>query len=634
MSSKDSKYRMIWGLMEGFRLRYAAAIGALVLGSCFMYMVPLIPQIVIDGVLSGPGGGGKPVSALVRRAVAVGGGREYLHAHLWIPAALLVLLTAIAGCFTYLRGRWSAMASEGIVRHVRDRLYDQLQHLPCGYHDKAETGDQVQRCTSDVETLRQFLANQVVEIGRAVIMMAVPIPLMLALDPRMTLVSILILPPIVIFSIVFFGRVRHAFKQVDVAEGRMTGTLQENLTGIRVVRAFARQDYESEKFDARNSTHRDLDYRLYKLMAWYWASSDLMCMSQKALVVAAGGYLLATGRLQVGAFYFFLAVVNMFIWPVRMMGRILTELGKATVSIGRIGAILMHPRETNPSEEERRDRVDGMGPGGAIPSHSASGGDEGFSGTRNGEIVFERVRFRHGGERHIVDGISVRIPAGQTVALLGPSGSGKSTIVNLLLRFYDPDAGTIRIDGRDITRMERKAVRSQIAVVMQEPFLYSKTLGENIRLARQDAAEHEVVEAASAACVHDAILEFEKGYDTLVGERGVTLSGGQRQRVALARALLGSSPILILDDALSAVDTETESMILDALRARRGRHTSILIAHRLSTLMQADWILVLDRGRVIQAGTHENLLAVDGLYRRLWEIQNEVESGLLDTATG
>jgi ATP-binding cassette, subfamily B, bacterial len=592
----SSKIRMIWRLMEGQRLRYGAAIGAMVVGSCFMYLVPLVPQVVIDGVLSAEPGKG---STLVRELLRIAGGREYLRDRLWMAGVCVLGLTAIAGLFTYLRGRWSAMASEAIARNVRDRLYDQLQHLPCSYHDQAQTGDQVQRCTSDVETLRAFLANQVVEIGRALIMMIVPIPLMLALDVRMTLVSIVTVPPIVVFSVIFFNKVRASFKLVDEAEGRLTSTLQENLTGIRVVRAFARQEYEKEKFEDKNRTHRDLDYRLYKLMAWYWSASDFVCMGQKALVLAAGGYWLATGRIQVGAFYFFLAVVAMFIWPIRMMGRILTELGKAMVAITRIGEILEHPRETEP--EGRLEAAGGAG-----------------------EVVFDSVSFAHK-ETAVLERVSFRVSAGQTFALLGPSGSGKSTIVNLLLRFYDPDQGRISIDRRDIATMRRKVVRSKIAVVMQEPFLYSKTLRENIRLGRKSAAEEEVQEAAVTACVHDAILEFEQGYDTLVGERGVTLSGGQRQRVALARALLEEPAILILDDALSAVDTETETMILEALKRRHGRHTTIVIAHRLSTLMHADRILVLEHGRVVQQGTHESLVAEEGLYRRLWQIQTDIE---------
>jgi ATP-binding cassette subfamily B protein len=346
-------------------------------------------------------------------------------------------------------------------------------------------------------------------------------------------------------------------------------------------------------------------------MAWYWSTSDFVCMGQKALVLAAGGYWLAKGEIQVGAFYFFLAVVTMFIWPIRMMGRILTELGKAMVAITRIGEILEHPREAEPEAAGS--------PAGRGKSHGKCGG-----------IHFDRVSFSHG-EKAVLDMVSFAVEPGQTLALLGPSGSGKSTIVNLLLRFYDADAGTIAIDGCDITRLPRKQVRSMIAVVMQEPFLYSKTLRENIRLGRMTAPDDEILEAAVIACVHDSITEFEKGYDTLIGERGVTLSGGQRQRVALARALLEEPAILILDDALSAVDTETEAMILEALKRRRGRHTTIVIAHRLSTLMHADRILVLESGQVVQTGTHESLVAEDGLYRRLWQIQTDIEEEISGT---
>jgi ATP-binding cassette subfamily B protein len=607
MGDMTSKYRLIWGLMKGQRLLYASAIAALVLGSCFMYLVPLVPQVTLDGVLSSDP---DRASGDVQRVVALAGGRDFLHEHLWIAGVAILVLTAVAGVFTYLRGRWSALASEAIARKLRDRLYDQLQHLPCTYHDQAETGDQVQRCTSDVDTFRQFLANQVVEIGRAVIMMLAPIPLMLALDVRMTVVSVITIPPIVIFSLVFFKRVQASFKLVDEAEARMTSTLQENLTGIRVVRAFARQDFEKGKFEDRNLTHRNLDYRLYKLFAWYWSISDFLCMGQKTLVVGAGGYWLATGQLQVGTFFFFIAAVGMFIWPVRMMGRILVELGKALVSITRIGEILENPRESGPDLSRA---VDGI----SVDQLDAGG------------IVFDHVAFSHG-EGLVLDDVSFEIDAGQTLALLGPSGSGKSTIVNLLLRFYDSNAGTILIDGVDIAALERKQIRSKIAAVMQEPFLYSKTVKENIRLGRIGAADTEITEAASTASIHDAILEFDKGYDTLVGERGVTLSGGQRQRVALARALLDSPLVLILDDALSAIDTETEAMILDALRTRRGGHTTIVIAHRLSTLMHADKILVLDRGRMIQEGTHEELVAHEGLYRRLWQIQTALEEDFTD----
>jgi len=598
-----SKYRLIWQLMQGERLRYGVAIAALLLASCFLYLVPIVSSVVLDVIISDNSPGASPFLSLALEWI---GGRDLLRANLWIAIVLILSLTGLAGLFTYLRGRWSALASEKIIRRLRDRLYDQLQHLPCSYYDRAETGDLIQRCTSDVETVRQFLINQVVEIGRAVLMLLVPLPLMFAIDARMTGISLILILPIAGFSVLFFQKVRNRFEAVDKAEGRLTSALQENLTGIRVVRAFARQQYEIQKFSRRNGEHRDLDYRLYWLLAGFWSTSDLLCMAQIALVVFTGGSWLASGSLGVGSFFFFLSAVNMFLWPVRMMGRILTELGKATVAIGRIQDILGHARES-------------------IPATTAT--VEPAAGVR-GEIVFADVTFSHRDSTAALENVSFRVTPGSTLALLGPSGSGKSTIVNLLLRLYDPGRGVIEMDGRNIATLDRKEVRRQISVVMQEPFLYLKTIRENLAVGRPAATHEEIAEASVTASVHETILQFEHGYETLVGERGITLSGGQRQRVALARALLKEPVILILDDALSAVDTETESFILEALQSRRGRHTTIVIAHRLSTLMHADEILVFDRGRIIQRGTHNDLKEEPGLYRRIWKIQNAHEEQL------
>jgi len=591
----------LWEISAGHRAVYGCAIVSLIVASCLLYLAPLIPQTIIDGVLARSP---EQLTALNRWLLEALGGERVLAGNLWLPGAAIVTITALAGVFTYLRGRLAATASEGIVRRVRDRVYDHLNHLPARYFDNAETGDLVQRCTSDIETLRVFLATQVVEVGRAMIMLIVPLPLMLMIDWRMTAASVVILPPIVIFALIFFKKVRAQFKKTDEAEGAMTATIQENLTGIRVVRAFARQDFECSKMHEKNAAHRDLDYNLYRLLAWYWSCSDLLCFAQKLIVVGLGVYLLVQNELGVGAFFYFLTAVNMFIWPVRMMGRILTDLGKATVALGRLREILDESEETNPQKGVR---------------HLFSGA-----------LVFQGVTFTHGSESPVLNDVSFSVRPGQTLALLGPSGCGKSTIVNLLLRMYDADEGEILVDGFRLRDIERKESRRQMAVVMQEPFLYSRSLRENVLIARPGASEDEMIEATSVAAVHESILEFEDQYDTVVGERGVTLSGGQRQRVAISRALLQEPAFLILDDALSAVDTETESMILRALQSRRGKHTTILIAHRLSTLMHADQILVMDHGRIVQRGTHHELVAQDGMYRRLWTIQTEIE-GDVDT---
>ncbi len=590
--------RSVWRLMEGARARYAAAIGALVVASCFLYLAPLVPQAVIDGVLTEDA----PRSTIVDTTVRLLGGADYVRDHLWVPALAIVSLTGLAGIFTYLRGRLSAQATEHIIVRLRDRVYDHLQRLPCTFFDTAETGDLIQRCTSDVETVRTFLSNQVVEIGRALIMLFVPIPLMLAIDPRMTGISLLLIPFITAFSVVFFLRVRAAFKRADEAEGEMTATIQENLTGIRVVRAFARQAHEQDKFGERNRRYQELDFRLYRLMAAFWSVSDLMTFGQSILVVGAGVYWMADGTLAVGAFFYFFTAVGMFMYPLRQMGRIVTDLGKATVALGRLSEILDRPLEPRP----------------VAPTALTA---------PRGEVAFDDVTFAYGDGDPVLSGIDLHIAPKETLAIVGASGAGKSTLVSLLLRLYDPTKGTVRFDGVDVRELDPQALRRHVAVVMQQPFLFSKSIRDNLRLGRAEASAEDVLSAARTADIHEAISRFDDGYDTKVGERGVTLSGGQRQRVALARALLQRPSVLVLDDALSAVDTRTERQILDALASRRGTHTTIVIAHRLSTVALADRIIVLEHGRIVQEGDHDALLRQAGPYARLWKIQSRDDDG-------
>jgi ATP-binding cassette subfamily B protein len=590
---------MFWKLIAGERWRYAGAVLALIIASATLYAIPIIPQIVIDGVLGGDEGHVPTIPE--RIGLPLLGGATYLAGHLWVAGLAIVAVATVAGFFTYLRGRFTAVAAENVIQRLRDRVHDHLNHAPCTWHDNSETGDTLQRATSDIDTLRTFLALQVVDISRAVAMLLIPIPIMLMVDVGMTIASVSMVPFIVIFAPMFYGRIRDEFRKKDEAEGRMTATVQENLTGIRVVRAFARQEFEREKFRERNDLHRKLDMRLYSLVSRFWALSDLLCFTQKAIVLILGGWWVAAGTLEVGAFYFFLAAVTMFIWPVRMLGRLLSEMGKAVVAIDRINEILDVPLETQPLEP-----LDITGV--------------------TGSIDFADVTFAHEESAPILQNVSFTIVAGETLAIVGPSGCGKSTIVNLLLRLYDVDGGHIGIGGHDITTMDRTDLRRLMAVVMQEPFLYSRSIRDNLAIGRRKASEDELFGATRAACVHDTILQFDEGYETVVGERGVTLSGGQRQRVAIARALLQDPLILILDDALSAVDTRTEELILEAMRTRHGHLTTVVIAHRLSTLTRADRVLVMEHGKIIQEGRHEELIGIDGMYRRLWDIQTRLEA--------
>lgn len=577
---------VLWRLTSGHRLRYGLAFGCLVVATVLNYGIPLVGTAVIDHALSD-----KPLAdspGLIRWFVNGVGGPAQLIANLWLAPVVMVALSVVAGGFTYVKGWLNALASDGIARELKNRLYDHLNHLPASYHDRADTGDLVQRCTSDVETLRVFLATQITEIAQALMLMVTALPLLWSLSPQLTGVAFALIGPIILYGYIYFRRVKHVFKEVDEAEGDLTTVVQENLTGIRVVRAFARHDFEKAKFAEPNTRFRDRHLRLLRLMAWYWSISDFVAMAQLGLVLLVGAHWVTTGTVTVGVLFAFLAFLGTMLWPVRQLGRILTDLGKTTVALNRIGEIIDVPRETEPAP---------------LPSHLPT--------ALTGAISVRDLHFKHGtSETQALNGVSFDVKPGETLAILGPSGAGKSTLMHVLLRLYDYEEGSVQMDGRELTSLPRGWLRDQFGVVMQEPFLFSKSLRANLRLGRHDAPDHEIEDAARAASIHETIERFDHGYETLVGERGVTLSGGQRQRLAIARALLKDAPLLILDDALSAVDAETESLIVKALRSRRGRATTLVIAHRLATL------------------AHAELAAQPGFYQRLWRIQTDVENDL------
>ncbi|MCB2352748.1 ABC transporter ATP-binding protein [Clostridium estertheticum] len=583
-------------LTKGNRVLYIVAIISIAAATFIAMLEPLIIKITIDSVI-----GNKPMDVIkpLQKVIRAVGGKEVLITNLWICALSLVTLTCIRGIFLFLSGNFSARAAENISRNMRVKLYDHIQNLPYEYHVKAESGDLIQRCTSDVETVRKFFATQMVEIGRAFFIVVFAIIMMLSLNKKMTIIAMVIVPIIFIFSYVFFYKIKSTFEKADEQEGVLTTILQENLSGVRVVKAFGRQNFEIEKYEKENKKYRDLNFKLVKLESIYWSSSDILCMTQIGLVLVSGIYFAVSGVISLGTLVVFNTYEGMLLWPVRQLGRVLTDMGKMSVSLKRISKILDTPVE---SED-----------GKALKSEI------------KGEIIFENVCFEYEEGNEILKDLTFKVARGETVAIVGPTGSGKSSLVHLLLRLYDYNSGSIKIDGIELKDIERKHMRSNVGIVLQEPFLYSRSIRENIKMAKIHSEDIEIYSAASVAAVHNVITNFEKGYDTVVGEKGVTLSGGQRQRVAIARTLVKDMPILIFDDSLSAVDSETDRIIRGKLKKRSENSTTFLISHRISTVMDADKIIVLNHGKIENIGTHEMLIKKDGIYKRIWEIQTNID---------
>ncbi|MDR1668776.1 MAG: ABC transporter ATP-binding protein/permease [Oscillospiraceae bacterium] len=603
---KKGRFLMLWEVGRKRRARLFWALFAAVCMVFFNFLSPQIIRLTVDNVIDDKAW---QLPGFIVRFIDSVGGRGMLRANIWICGLATGTAALLAGLSNVVRRYFTMETGEHLAQRLRDTLYAHIQTLPYEWHVKAQTGDIIQRSTSDVETIRRFYADHLIEMFRMAVQVILAAVLMFMMDTTMALLSMTLIPLLFLFSAFFFRAVAKQFKKADESEGILTATVQENLTGVRVVRAFGRERFEVDRFTERNRSYTNLWERIGRLLAMYWSISDAISALQFAIVTAAGIIRCASGDLTVGTFITFNTYAGMMIWPVRALGRNLSELSKASVSAARIRDIYA-----------------------AAPESSG----DGLTPDIRGEIVFDGVSFQYDEKTPILRDVSFSVRPGETLAILGGTGSGKSTLVHLICRLYDlPEgSGRITVDGINIKEIDRAHLRRNVGLVLQEPFLFSKTIRRNIAASRPEAELETVREAASVAYVSDAIEAFGDGYETMVGERGVTLSGGQKQRVAIARMLIAQTPIMIFDDSLSAVDTETDARIRAALKTRTKKATAIIISHRTSTLMQADRILVLRDGAVEEMGTHEELMAAGGSYRRIFDLQGELEDEMREDTAG
>ena len=592
---KSSKLTLILKFLKGSVHLFIFSMLATLAVSALELIYPQIIRILTDSII-----GDKAIdpSSLGGYFVFHTFGIEFLKDNLWAVALIVICFAAVIGIFKYLSGLMNTAASEKLTETTRNSLFNKIQSLPYSWHTSNPTGDIIQRCTSDVETLKRFLSEQLTQVVSTVMLIVLSIIFLLDIHPRFALIAGLSIPFVVGFSGGFHKLIRSGFAKCDENEGILSSIVQENLTGVRVVRAFGRESAEISKFTAQNKKYTNTWLDLCKVLAGFWATNDIIACVQVMVIILAGVFLAVDGEISVGDFIAAVSYNSMLTWPVRRLGRMISEMSKATIALDRLGYIIDSDSEIDAAEAVDADL--------------------------SGNIEFKNVSFSYDGREKVLDNVSFKIKNGTTLGILGGTGSGKSTLVHLLCKLYSlpEDCGDITVSGVSIKNIKAKSMRDNVGIVLQEPFLFSRTISENISISKEGSTEDEIERAVMIASLDKAISEFKNGYDTLVGERGVTLSGGQKQRVAIARILLRGTPVIIFDDSLSAVDAETDSLIRQAIKRELTSSTVIIISHRISSIMHADNIIVLDKGKISESGTHDELLLRDGIYKRIYDLQH------------
>ena len=597
-ANKRKPLALLWSFLKGAKRYFAVAILAAGITALADMLQPQIIRAAVDCAIGGKEG---DFPDYIMNLVNSIGGFGYLGQNLWIMALAVVAVAAVQVVSQYIFRVYNTKASETLVKSMRDQLFSHIERLPFAWHMKNRTGDIIQRCTSDIDTTKNFLSEQLTSVFRICLLLTLSISFMVGMHLLLTLIALIPTPVIIVYSFFFHRKIHDGFTQCDESEGKLSAMAQENLTGVRVVRAFGRERSQIDKFQKQNDEYTLLWEKMAKTMSQFWSVSDILSGIQVMLVVVFGAVFCVRGSLTEGEYIAFIAYNSMMVWPIRQLGRMISEMSKAGVSIDRVAYIMDSPIEAD-------------APGAA-------------DAPMDGDICFEHVSFGYENSPEILHDISFTMKAGTTLGILGGTGSGKSTMMLLLDKLYllEENSGRITIGGTDIRNIRTAHLRRNIGMVLQEPYLFSRTIAENIGIVSPRLDMEAIRSAAAAAALDETVTSFAAGYDTMVGERGVTLSGGQKQRAAIARMLTTDTPIMIFDDSLSAVDTQTDARIRASIAQRFGKASVILISHRITTLAAADKIIVLDKGRIAEEGTHEQLKCAGGIYQKIYETQSGYE---------
>ena len=578
--------------LKGQRLRLFFVIIFVILSSIISLLSSLVISYTIDSVIDNKDTTNNLLLFLERSL----GGKAYIRENLYLLAIVLVVIAFLSALFMLLRYYNQTIVAENLNRNIKNHLFTHIEHLPFSYHKKVKTGDLVQRCTSDVDKIRTFFSGQLEEIVATLSSAIFALIVMFSLNKKLSYIVLVTFPIIFGICYYFFKVIQKQFLASDEKEAVLTVEIGEALNGVRVIKAFNREKYELEKFLKSSDEYKNVTSKMIVSLGYNWGFSYMACMLGVLLVVIIGIRLVSNGEITTGNFLVFITYETTILAQIRNMGRILSDFGKVMVSCKRLIEVL---------DEKAEDLESGLTP------------------DLNGDIIFDHVCFKYDdSDEYILDDINLDIKKGETVAIVGPTGCGKSSLIHLLDRLYDCTSGKITINGYDVNDIAKGYLRKNVGVVLQESFLYSKTIYDNIKTSNVNLDYKAIEKACKIASVDEVIKEFDNGYKTIVGEKGVTLSGGQKQRIAIARTIVNNTPILVFDDSLSAVDAKTDSEIRNSLRVFGKASTMIIITQRIASAKDADKIVVLEDGKITSVGKHADLIKKDGLYKRIYDIQN------------